>query len=95
MSVPQPPFLSYISPQYFSFPDTLDFPHLLCLPLLKCKLHEDRNPVYVIQLSFPTSRRVLAHIKCSINTCETIENLTPSRYSRNISFSFLLLCGKY
>ena len=29
MSVPQPPFLSYISPQYFSFPDTLDFPHLL------------------------------------------------------------------
>lgn len=48
MSVPQPPFLSYISPQYFSFPDTLDFPHLLCLPLLKCKLHEDRNPVYVI-----------------------------------------------
>ena len=48
MSVPQPPFLSYVSPQYFSFPDTLDFPHLLCLPLLKCKLHEDRNPVHVI-----------------------------------------------
>ena len=48
MSVSQPPFLYYVSPQYFSFSDTLDFPHLLCLPILKCKLHEDRNLVYVI-----------------------------------------------